>query len=187
MNRRKFIGSVAVGTAIAASTRIVFGRAQPEQTYGHNGLWYRQVKGWGVLDANRFPVNDCHEMIQDDRGNIFLLTNETRNNVLVYDTDGRLKASWGTEYPGAHGLTIAGDAADHFLLFSYTDRHQVYITTLEGDVLMTLDYPKEAGLYDTRETFIPTETAVAPNGDIYLADGYGQQYILQYDENGKLK
>src|SRR5690606_24477156 len=52
---------------------------------------------------------------------------------------------------------------------------------------MTLDYPKEAGLYDTRETFIPTETAVAPNGDIYVADGYGQQYILQYDENGKLK
>ena len=26
-----------------------------------------------------------------------------------------------------------------------------------------------------------------PNGDIFIADGYGAQYVLQYDSNGKLK
>src|SRR5690606_22265976 len=125
-----------------------------------------------------------HEMVQDHQGRIFLLTNETRNNVLIYDTDGRLKANWGTEYPGAHGLSIAGEGSDEFLLITDTERHQVYQTTLEGRVLMTLDYPKEAALYDTPEAYIPTETAVAPNGDIYVADGYGQQYILHYDAQG---
>ena len=172
---------------MAASARGVFGHVPAEPTYGHNGLLYRQVKGWGVLDADRFPVNDCHEMVQDARGRIFLLTNETRNNVLIYDTGGQLKASWGREYPGAHGLTIAGEGADQFLLITDTARHQVYKTTLDGKVLLTLDYPKEAALYETNETYVPTETAVAPNGDIYVADGYGQQYILHYDANGKLK
>jgi len=185
MNRRRFIGYAAAGLTAATSGSEAFGNAEP--IYGHNGVFYRQVKGWGVLDADRFPVKDCHEMVQDYRGRILLLTNETRNNVLIYDTKGELKASWGTEYPGAHGLTLAGEGADQFLLITDTERHQVYKTTLEGRVLMTLDYPEEAGIYTSKDTFIPTETAVAPNGDIYVADGYGQQYVLHYDANGRLQ
>ncbi len=187
MKRRNFIGSVVGGMAVAASSRMAFGYGKDQPVYGHGGLFYRQVPRWGVLDAGRFPVNDCHEMVQDHRGNILLLTNETRNNVVVYDTDGRLVTVWGTEYPGAHGLTIAGEGSDQFLLITDTARHQVYKTTLEGRVLMTIDYPVETGLYQSAEGFVPTETAVAPNGDIYVADGYGQQYILHYDANGKLK
>jgi DNA-binding beta-propeller fold protein YncE len=34
--------------------------------------------------------------------------------------------------------------------------------------------------------FVPTETAINPaNGDIYVADGYGSQYIIQYDSKGR--
>lgn len=185
MNRRVFIGRAAVGLTAIAAAKDVLGNA--ELIYGHNGLFYRQVKGWGVLDANRFPVKDCHEMVQDSRGRIFLLTNETRNNVLIYDTKGRLKASWGKEYPGGHGLSIAGEGADQFLLITDTEKHQVYKTTLDGRVLMTLDYPQEAEIYANKDAYVPTETAVAPNGDIYVADGYGQQYILHYGADGKLK
>ncbi|MGC4233445.1 MAG: 6-bladed beta-propeller [Niabella sp.] len=187
MNRRKFIGNAAAGVAMVASAGTVFGKAKQEPVYGHNGLFYRQVKNWGVLNTARHPVNDCHEMVQDHQGRIFLLTNETRNNVLIYNTNGKLKASWGTEYPGAHGLSIAGEGADQFLLITDTERHQVFKTTLDGKVLMTLDYPEETKLYKNKEAYIPTETTVAPNGDIYVADGYGQQYILHYDANGKLK
>ncbi len=32
---------------------------------------------------------------------------------------------------------------------------------------------------------MPTETAVAPNGDIYIADGYGSDYIIQYNHKGQ--
>jgi hypothetical protein len=32
---------------------------------------------------------------------------------------------------------------------------------------------------------MPTETAVAPNGDIYVADGYGSDYIIQYNHKGQ--
>ena len=30
-----------------------------------------------------------------------------------------------------------------------------------------------------------TEVAVAPNGDFYVADGYGMDYILQYSAKGE--
>jgi hypothetical protein len=49
---------------------------------------------------------------------------------------------------------------------------------------MTFECPKEFNGYDKTEKFKPTETAVAPNGDIYIADGYGENYIIQYDSKG---
>lgn len=137
---------------------------------------------WGKLDPAIHPVNDCHEMIQDRKGRIFLLTNETKNNVLIYNTSGKLKGSWGSEYPGAHGLTLAGDE----LFITDTARHQVYKTSLDGRLLMTIDWPKDSGVYTKAEEFVPTEVAVTDNGDFYIADGYGAQYVLKYDKTGKL-
>jgi DNA-binding beta-propeller fold protein YncE len=40
-------------------------------------------------------------------------------------------------------------------------------------------------VYKDDEPFMPTETAVAPNGDIYVADGYGSDYILQFNSKGQ--
>ena len=154
---------------------------------GHNNFTYRVVPGWGVLDAGQNPVNDCHEMVQDGKGRIILLTNETKNNVLIYDKSGKLLETWGHDYPGGHGLTIGGEGNDQYLLICDTDRHQVIKTDLKGRQLMKLEYPAETGMYAHPAQFKPTETAINPvNGDIYVVDGYGLNYVMQYDKNGKL-
>src|SRR5690606_37491038 len=130
MNRRTFIAqSAAATTALAAAPDINAFGATADAVYGHNGMTYKQVKGWGVLDNAKHPVNDCHEMVQDRRGRILLLTNETKNNLLVYNTRGKLVTSWGHDFPGAHGLTLAGEGRDEFLLITDTAKHQVYKTT----------------------------------------------------------
>ena len=51
---------------------------------------------------------------------------------------------------------------------------------------MTLPYPRESGLYEKPEDYRPTETAIAANGDIYVIDGYGKQYVMHYDPQGNL-
>ena len=44
-------------------------------------------------------------------------------------------------------------------------------------VLMKLDYPKETGEYTKPEEYVfPPETAIAANGDVYVADGYGKDF-----------
>lgn len=58
-------------------------------------------------------------------------------------------------------------------------------TTLDGRVLLTLTYPKETGEYSKEEEYIPTETTIAPNGDIYVSDGYGKDFIIQYNYKGE--
>lgn len=114
-----------------------------------------------------------------------MLTNHTRNNILIYNNDGQLTGSWGTTYPGAHGLSITEENGEQFLLITDIERHQVIKTTLSGREVMVLNYPKEIPAYQSAEQFNPTETAIAPNGDIYVTDGYGLQFVIQYNCKGQ--
>ncbi|MDR6568561.1 6-bladed beta-propeller [Chitinophaga ginsengisegetis] len=185
MERRKFIQTSALVTASFYISRDLF--AKPKgPVYGHNNMRYVLDTKWGTLDSSRYPVKDCHEMVQDKKGRIILLTNETKNNILIYNKSGKLLENWGHEFPGAHGLTLRNENGTEFLFITDTEKHQVYKTTMEGKILLTIDYPAETGVYKKKEEFVPTETTVADNGDFYIADGYGAQYVMRYDRNGKL-
>jgi hypothetical protein len=186
MNRRNFLQATGLAAGGIVITKDLF--AKPKgPVYGHNQMQYRMDAKWGELNPEQHPVKDCHEMVQDKKGRIILLTNETKNNVLVYNKSGRLLNYWGNEYPGAHGLTLHNENGEDFLYITDTERHQVFKTTIDGQVLLTIDYPADTGVYKNKEAFVPTETTVLDNGDFYIADGYGSQYIMQYDAKGKLK
>ena len=62
---------------------------------------------------------------------------------------------------------------------------QVVKTSLDGEILLNLNTAYETKAYSSQMKYHPTETAIGPNGDIYIIDGYGSQYIHQYDSAGK--
>lgn len=183
MHRRNFIkNSSLLSAGILSRPDFLF---KEDPLLGHGKKRYHLNTKWSKADVARNPVKDCHEMVQDSKGRIILLTNETKNNVLIYDKGGKLLGSWGSEYPGAHGLTLFNENGMDVLFICDNNRHQVIKTTLEGKVLLVLDYPKETGQYSKAEEYVPTETAIAPNGDIYVADGYGKDFIIRYDSTGR--
>lgn len=157
-----------------------------DMVIGHGDFQYKIDLNWGALHSTFYPVKDCHEMVQDSKGRLLLLTNHTKNNIIIYDKSGQLIETWGTEYPGAHGLTLHVENGEDFLYITDTERHEVIKTTIDGKVLMTMPYPEASGKYTSAKQYVPTETAIAPNGDIYVADGYGEQYILHYNAAGEL-
>lgn len=186
MNRRTFLThSAAIGASSFIPHDMLKGIQNP-LTIGHQTHRYRIDPNWGALNPDFYPVKDCHEMVQDSKGRIVLLTNETRNNILIYDKSGALLQSWGAEYPGAHGLTLHSEGGEDMLYICDNNRHEVIKTTIDGRVLMTLPYPADTGLYTAADQYIPTESAIAPNGDIYIADGYGLQFIIRYNAKGQL-
>jgi len=189
--RRYFIKSstMLVGAGLIAPNYtfgITHSAKNMGEIVGHGDFKYRVDKEWGVQDPSKVPVNDCHEMAIDSKGRIFMTTTGANNkNVLIYDTSGKVLDSWGTEFPGAHGLTLTGEGDDQFLFITDPETHKVTKTTLEGRILMTLERPKEVEGYESDDQFLPTETAIMPNGDIYVADGYGKNFIIQYDSKGE--
>jgi len=186
MKRRSFVKNSVITTAGFFITKDIM-NTNKGPIYGHNEMTFRLDTKWGTLNPDKTPVNDCHEMIQDAKGRILLLTNETKNNIIIYNKSGKCTGSWGSEFPGAHGLTVQHNGKEDFLFITDTNRHQVYKTTIDGKILFTIDPPADLPAYQKKEAFVPTETTVLPNGDFYIADGYGAQHILHYDENGKLK
>ena len=190
IERRNFIKKTGLATAglfSLGSTTALSHDYFKDAIIGHGSHRYKIDMAWGELNRKQFPVKDCHEMVQDAKGRIILLTNHTQNNVLIYDKSGKLLDAWGKEYPGAHGLTLHDENGEEFLYIADNDRHEVIKTTLEGKVVQIFPYPKETGKYENKEAYIPTETAIASNGDLYVSDGYGSQYIIHYDSQGNLK
>ncbi len=191
MNRRNFLKQsslAAAGLLVTPSLSSAFSLGtNTDVIVGHNSHQYKVDLSWGNLNPSKTPVNDCHEMIQDSKGRIVLLTNHTKNNVIIYDKSGKLLETWGTAYPGAHGLTLVKENGTDFLLITDYERHQIIKTTIDGKVVFTIDYPAATGKYNAKNEFKPTETAVTENGDIYVADGYGNQHIIQYNYKGELQ
>jgi peptidylamidoglycolate lyase len=183
MQRRTFLKAGSLGAA-AFLTQPSFA-FHDDPLLGQHKKQYRLNTHWSKADVARYPVNDCHEMVQDSKGRIILLTNEIKNNVLIYDKAGKLLKTWGTEYPGAHGLTLFNENGTEVLFICDNNRHQVIKTTLDGRVLLVLDYPKETGQYTKAEEYVPTETAITANGDIYVVDGYGKDFVIHYDASGR--
>ena len=196
MKRRTFLNQA---TAIAAGSMVFpsfyIGQSKPKlskRTIGHGDFKYKIHENWGNLDSSTHPVKDCHEMVMDSKGRLIMLGNHTKNNVLIYDKSGKLLDSWGIRYVAGHGLSLWNDGDEDFLFI--TDAHWgskkggpscVIKATTYGREVMKIDHPSVYGAYPEDLGWSPSETAIAPNGDIYIADGYGACYILQYNYKGE--
>ena len=180
--RRSFLKSSACSTS-ALSLGAPYLRAKTA-LLGQGGFQYRVVPDWGVLGDDS-PVNNCHGIVQDKEGHIILFTDHVKNNIIVYDRSGKLVHKWGTDYPGAHGLAIVTEGDREVLFLTDLKRHIVFKTTLDGEVLDQWGWPEKSGKYEKAEQYRPSWTLHKENGEFFVLDGYGQDYIQHFDATGK--
>ncbi|WP_139958256.1 twin-arginine translocation signal domain-containing protein [Flavicella sediminum] len=201
-SRRNFIkNSALAGVALAATPTFGFHMMkkplEKETILGHGDYQYKLVRDWAQMSSIETPLLNCHEMQMDSKGRLVMIGDHPRNNVIIFDKSGNVIDSWGTAYPGGHGLTISDEGGEDFLFLADSGwflnksgkwtKHNGRIakTTMDGRVVFDIGHPVTIGVYKPGESFCPTETAIGPNGDIYVADGYGMSRIIQYDYNGR--
>jgi peptidylamidoglycolate lyase len=182
MHRRRFLATAAL--AAAPNILTASKTAEPVIIVGHGTHRYRVEKNWSKADHAELPLENCHEMIQTTDGRLFLVTDHPKNNILIYKTDGTLLDHWTLGSKNAHGLTLNREGDSDFLYITMTNG-RVVKTTLDGEVLLDLESPHKTHVYPAGLPYAPTETAIGPNGDIYVIDGYGSQFILRHDREGK--
>ena len=153
---------------------------------GSGDFQYEMISDWGELPAG-LAYGNTHGVCEDSEGHIYIhhtvnKTSEKHDTMVVFDADGKFVRSWGAQFEGgAHGLHIDKG----FLYLCDTKRAIVVKTTLAGEEVFTLRYPKESKEYGAAPIkYCPTNLAIAPNGDIYVGDGYGSSYINQYNSKG---
>lgn len=193
VNRRDFIKStsiIALGSALVPTSVAAFNilPSKPKLSstiLGHGDYRYKVEKTWGNLNPKNHPVKNCHEMVMDSKKRLFMLTDHPKNNILIYDKSGKLLDSWTLNLKGGHGLTIHDENGTEYLYITDPGKGKVLKVTLNGTIVFEFDSPQKIAIYNKFQKYKPTETAIGPNGDVYIADGYGSQYILQYNSKGE--
>ena len=102
--------------------------------------------------------------------------------VRVFSTSGQLLRSWGRgEFREPHQLRIDG-GGNVWLVDS--GLHFVRKYSSKCELLLTLGTKGVSG-EDPAHFNRPTDVAVAPSGDVFVADGYGNNRIVHFDAGGK--
>lgn len=190
--RRNFL--TTAGLAAASAPSLLYAQSsQKRPVLGKDEHTYECIHDWlQVPDHIRF--GDTHGVTQDSDGRIYIAhtvnpSSESADAVAVFDDEGKFIKSWGEAFRGgAHGLDIRQEGHEQFLYHCDVGRRLVVKSNLEGEVLWEKSIPEEAAdHYAGDKPFIPTNVAFAPNGDFYVADGYGSNFVHQYDIEGNYK
>jgi peptidylamidoglycolate lyase len=142
---------------------------------------YRVVHGWPQL-PDGFLLGDVSGVAVDSHNHVFVFHRGV-HPVLSFDGDtGKLIGAWGDDlFVEPHGLAV--DRQDNVWV---TDDlgHQVFKFSNDGKLLMTLGARKVPG-EDENHFNGPTRVAIAPNGEFYVSDGYGNSRIAKFSPEGQ--
>lgn len=140
---------------------------------------YDVVRPWGTLPAG-IELGIVSHVAVDSRDHVYVYQ-RARVPVLVFDADGYFLRGFGEgRLLDAHGIYIAAD--DHVYVCN-RDEHEVLKLTPEGKVVLVLGRRGHPALQAPFNH--PADVAVAPNGDIYVADGYGNAAVHRFDATGR--
>jgi DNA-binding beta-propeller fold protein YncE len=154
------------------------------------------VEGWEQLPAG-WTHRDCVGVRVDAEDNVYLFTRD-QPRLIVYRPDGALLRSWGEDLftDRTHGVTVGPDGRVYCV---DEGNHCLYVFTPAGELQLTLGTKgvgakgtaAETGYDGTLESIKggppfnrPTNVAVAPSGDLYFSDGYGNCRVHRFSPDG---
>ncbi len=153
---------------------------------GSGKFLYRLVPNWAQKNREKFPIGNGKGVVEDSKGNLYFLNGNRKNSVVVLRPDGTAIKAFGGFSKSPHGINIVREGEKEFLFISDNGKNgKIYKTDLNGKVLMTVSCPTESGLYPDPGKFRPAEIVPIPGGDFFVLDGYGSDYILCFNSNGK--
>jgi DNA-binding beta-propeller fold protein YncE len=155
--------------------------------YEADDRWAKLPPGWGWSEVAGVATD------AQDRVYVF---NRGEHPVVIFDREGTFLGSWGEGlFARAHGLFIGPDGA----VYCTDDLdHTVRKFTPDGTLLMTLGESGKTS--DTGATSMdfrtilrsgppfhyPTNLALSVEGELFIADGYGNARIHRFSPDGKL-
>src|SRR5258708_7893987 len=211
--RREFLTAAAVTpllspiilSPIMLGAQDKSGRRAP--VLGSGAYTYEAIHDWGTLPSH-IKWGNTHGVVEDSQGNIYVhhtvhATTDSADSMVVFDREGKFIRSWGREFKGvAHGLHLRREGTDEFLYLTVNAANPrlspqpemqavVVKATLKGEIVWKIQGPPDVDAYKTpnadgtAKRYNPTNVAIAPNGDLYVGDGYGSYYVNHHNRKAE--
>jgi DNA-binding beta-propeller fold protein YncE len=204
-HRRTFLKTAAAAAAGLAAGAVP-ARATPAARIGEGSASFVLDEQWGRLPADMSWGWGCG-IVVDARDRVYVTSRSTNPCVAIFSPDGTLLETWTKDLTGrlgcgpdqfaatAHGLYWSQEGDQEYLYWTENVHApkggsrlggRVIKTDLEGNILFQLgNVTAESDTARKFDLTNPTDVAVAPNGDIYLVDGYGSQKLHRFDRDFK--
>lgn len=165
---------------------------------------YEWIDNWAQMpDSPQATGGWAHPGVAVTAGGEVVTFHPGEPALLFFAADGRLVRTLQTELTVGHGITVSREGADEFLwladpgsravrvdgeLQRFAGPGQVVKMTMDGRAVLTLDRPELAAYSEGK--YAPTSVAVneerhGGNGDVWVADGYGKNYVHRYSRFNK--
>jgi len=191
---RRMLLAMAAGTY--AGVLVPGGLQAQEKTPSYvettgSGRWrYKKILNWGSLPAGT-SFGGTHGGIATDRAGRVYVSTQSQTGVLVYGADGRLLKTIANQYPEVHSIVCVEERDKEYLYVTIqkgtTQENWLFVKmTTEGVPVMKITAPPEAG-FQTPNQWRLTAAIVAPDGDIWIANGYGDSRLFRFDKTGSFK
>jgi len=193
-NRRAFLSVAGFAAAETAFSPLASARANrsgaPAILTGNGELTYEVAPAWGALPAGTNFGGTHGAVAQDNAGHIYAST-QSATGVLVYNSGGTLIRTIANAYPEVHSMIHAEEHGEEFFYPTVQKgtpaENWLFIKMkTDGTVVMKITAPREAGFKAPNDWRL-TAAIAAPDGSIFIANGYGDSRIFRFDRNGNYK
>lgn len=155
-------------------------------------LDYKAVPDWLKLPEGRPQLGNMHgDVAVSSNGEVYVSTQDPQAGLQVYAPDGKFLRN----LPGApndfHGFVIRKQSDGEFIFGPRLSGQSILKMTLEGKVVLTIpataipDEFKNKNAKTGQTSMALTAMDVAPNGDLFVTDGYASDYVHRFDRTGK--
>ena len=158
---------------------------------------YAVAPNWLTLPEGRAQLGNQHgDVAVSAAGDVYVSVQDPAAGLQVFSPDGKFLRNVTGAPSDFHGFVIHKDAAGadagREFIYGATLRGQTIVKmTLDGAIVMTIGSASIPDQYKARNArsnqlaLLLTGLDVAPNGDIYVTDGYASDYIHRFDKTGK--
>jgi DNA-binding beta-propeller fold protein YncE len=201
--RREFLKSaVSVAAGISIAPYVITSSSRASSVLGTEEHAY-EIHHQCVELPSQYNWQTTHNVAVDANNNLYVIHEGRANlkehpSIFVFDENGKFIRAFGNQFQGGgHGIEVRTEGKEQFLyVAAYQQVKSFSKLTLTGDIVWEKRAPEQAKIYHPdeatnpaqvwgRDRFMPTNFAFLPNGEFFLADGYGSFYIHHFDKDGK--
>lgn len=195
-SRRGFLSSAA-GVAAFATLRPVeaiaaeAGKTSEKTFVTGNGQWrYQKNPAFGHLPAGQEFGGTHGGIATDQAGNVYVST-QSNTGIIVYDSNGKFVKTIAHEFPEVHSMVLAEEGGTEYFYTTVQhgtpEQNWLFVKMkTDGAPVLKITAPAEAG-FKTPNAWRLTSAIPGPDGDIWIANGYGDSRLFRFDSKGNFK
>ncbi len=152
----------------------------------------RAVADWLTLPQGRAQLGNMHgDVAVSAAGEVYVSVQDPEAGVQVFAPDGTFLRNLPNAPSDFHGFVIRRQPDGEFLFGATMRGQSVVKMALDGTVAMTIPASTVPDAFKVRNArsgqlaVVFTGVDVAPDGDLYVTDGYASDFIHRFDRTGK--